>query len=95
MIVSLSWQACLGVTMNIASWVVVPGGATIISIVLSLPLIGPLFLRSLQSQDMYLAGAIILILSTLTVIGVLISDEHDDVATQARFQRCFGRRRSI
>jgi peptide/nickel transport system permease protein len=49
-------------------------GATIISIVLSLPLIGPLFLRSLQSQDMYLAGAIILILSTLTVIGVLISD---------------------
>jgi peptide/nickel transport system permease protein len=49
-------------------------GATIIGIVLSLPLIGPLFLRSLQSQDMYLAGAIILILSTLTVIGVLISD---------------------
>jgi peptide/nickel transport system permease protein len=49
-------------------------GATIISIVLSLPLIGPLFLRSLQSQDMYLAGAIILILSALTVIGVLISD---------------------
>ncbi len=49
-------------------------GATIISIVLSLPLIGPLFLRSLQSQDMYLAGAIVLILSSLTVVGVLISD---------------------
>jgi peptide/nickel transport system permease protein len=49
-------------------------GATIIGIVLSLPLIGPLFLRSLQSQDMYLAGAVILILSSLTVVGVLISD---------------------
>lgn len=49
-------------------------GATIIGIVLSLPIHGPLFLRALQSQDMYLAGAYILLLSSLTVIGVLISD---------------------
>jgi peptide/nickel transport system permease protein len=49
-------------------------GATIIGIVLSLPMHGPLFLRALQSQDMYLAGAYILLLSTLTVIGVLLSD---------------------
>lgn len=49
-------------------------GATIIGIVLSLPMHGPLFLRALQSQDMYLAGAYILLLSTLTVVGVLLSD---------------------
>jgi peptide/nickel transport system permease protein len=49
-------------------------GGTIISVVLSLPTAGPLLLRALQSQDMYLAGAFILLLSTLTVVGTLISD---------------------
>jgi len=49
-------------------------GETIVSVVLSLPTIGPLLLRSLLGQDMYLAGSIILILATLTVIGMLLSD---------------------
>lgn len=49
-------------------------GATIISIVLSLPTTGPIQIRSLMSQDMYLAGSIFLLLSTLTVLGTLISD---------------------
>ena len=49
-------------------------GFTVIGIVLSLPMHGPLLYRALQSQDMYLAGAFILMLSTLTVVGVLISD---------------------
>jgi peptide/nickel transport system permease protein len=49
-------------------------GAALISIVLSLPTTGPLLLRALMSQDMYLAGSFILMLSTLTVIGTLISD---------------------
>jgi peptide/nickel transport system permease protein len=49
-------------------------GATIVSIVLNLQTTGPLLLRSLLSQDMYLAGSFILLLSTLTVIGTLISD---------------------
>jgi peptide/nickel transport system permease protein len=49
-------------------------GDTIVGVVLSLPTIGPLLLTSLQMQDMYLAGSIILILSVLTVIGTLISD---------------------
>lgn len=49
-------------------------GATIISIVLSLPTTGPLLFRALLSQDMYLAGSFILMLSTLTVVGTLISD---------------------
>ena len=48
--------------------------ATIISIVLSLPMNGPLFLRALLSQDMYLAGAFVLLIGSLTIIGVLISD---------------------
>ncbi len=56
---------------------VLPGlvsGATIISVVLNLPTTGPLLLRALMSQDMYLAGSFIMMLSTLTVIGTLISD---------------------
>jgi peptide/nickel transport system permease protein len=35
---------------------------------------GPLLLSALESQDMYLAGGIILMISTLTVIGTLLSD---------------------
>ncbi|MCI5209110.1 MAG: ABC transporter permease, partial [Candidatus Electrothrix sp. ATG2] len=46
----------------------------IVSIVLSLPTTGPLLLRSLMAQDMHLAGSFLMILSTLTVIGTLISD---------------------
>jgi peptide/nickel transport system permease protein len=49
-------------------------GGTLISLVLSLNTAGPLLIRALFSQDMYLAGAFILLLSTLTVIGTLLSD---------------------
>lgn len=49
-------------------------GEAITAIVLSLPTTGPLLLRSLMSQDMYLAGSFILMLSTLTIIGTLLSD---------------------
>ena len=49
-------------------------GSVIVSLVLNLPTVGPLLLRSLIAQDMYLAGAIILLLGALTVIGTLISD---------------------
>ncbi len=49
-------------------------GAVIVSVVLSLPTTGPLLLSALQAQDMYLAGAFILVLGTLTIIGMLISD---------------------
>lgn len=49
-------------------------GTTIISIVLSLPTTGPIQIRSLMSQDMYLAGSIFLLLSSLTILGTLISD---------------------
>jgi peptide/nickel transport system permease protein len=49
-------------------------GSIIISVVLSLPTVGPLLLRSLLSQDMLLASTIILLLGVLTVIGTLLSD---------------------
>ena len=49
-------------------------GATIVSVVMSLPTTGPILLRSLMGQDMYLAASFILMLSVLTVIGTLISD---------------------
>lgn len=49
-------------------------GATIVSVVLSLPTTGPLLLSALLSQDMYLAGSFVMILSTLTILGTLVSD---------------------
>jgi len=49
-------------------------GSTILSVVLSLPTTGPLLLRALQNQDMFLAGSFLLMLSSLTVVGTMISD---------------------
>ena len=49
-------------------------GAPIVAVVLSLPTTGPVLLRALLSQDMYLAGAFLLLLSVLTVLGTFISD---------------------
>jgi peptide/nickel transport system permease protein len=49
-------------------------GATIVDVVLNLPTVGPLLLSSLKSQDMYLAGSVVLILTFLTLIGTFISD---------------------
>ena len=50
------------------------GGSVIVSIVLSLPTLGPIMLEALQRQDQFLAGTIIMLLASLTVVGVLISD---------------------
>ena len=47
---------------------------TIVSVVLGLPTTGPLLLRALMNQDMYLAASFLMMLSVLTVIGTLISD---------------------
>ena len=49
-------------------------GSLIVATVMNLPNIGPLLLRALVNQDMYLAGAILLIYCFLTIIGTLISD---------------------
>ncbi len=49
-------------------------GSVIVSIVLSLPTVGPVLLTSLVSQDMFLAGAIVLLLGVMTIIGTFLSD---------------------
>ncbi|WDR03930.1 ABC transporter permease [Devosia algicola] len=49
-------------------------GEIIVSVVMNLPTTGPMLLRALLVQDMYLAGSLILIVSVLTVVGTLISD---------------------
>jgi len=52
----------------------VVSGSIIVSLVLSLPTVGPMLLKALIAQDMFLAGTIILLLGVMTVIGTLISD---------------------
>ena len=69
-------RVALNPWISSVGWVL-PGlvsGATIISVVLSLPTTGPMQLQALLNQDMYLAGSFVLILSVLTVVGTLISD---------------------
>ena len=51
----------------------VSGGA-IVAIVLSLPTVGPLMLSALLSEDMYLAGSMLMVLSLLGIFGTLVSD---------------------
>jgi peptide/nickel transport system permease protein len=50
------------------------GGEVLVSIVLNLQTTGPVLLEAVTGQDLYLAASIVLILSTLTVIGTLIAD---------------------
>ncbi len=49
-------------------------GESIVAVVLSLQTLGPIFLQSLLSQDMYLAGTILLFTSVLAMVGSLVSD---------------------
>jgi peptide/nickel transport system permease protein len=49
-------------------------GSLIVATVLNLPTIGPLLLEALRFQDMFMAGSMLMILTTLTVVGTLISD---------------------
>lgn len=69
-------RVALNPFVSTVGWVLpeLVSGAAIVSIVLSLPTTGPLLLRALKSQDMYLAGGFIMMLSVLTVVGTLLSD---------------------
>jgi peptide/nickel transport system permease protein len=49
-------------------------GSVIVSMVLSLPTLGPVLVQSLLTQDMFLGATIILMLGVMTVIGTLLSD---------------------
>jgi len=52
----------------------VVSGSIVVSLVLSLPTVGPVLLKALLAQDMFLAGTIVLMLGVMTVVGTLISD---------------------
>ena len=70
------FRVALNPFFNSIGWML-PGlisGSTILATVLSLPTAGPLLLRALQTQDMYLAGSFIFMQTMLTVIGTLLSD---------------------
>lgn len=49
-------------------------GSVMISVVMSLPTIGPILLQALRSQDIFMSGFILLFVSALTLVGMLISD---------------------
>ena len=69
-------RIALNPLISTIGWVL-PGivsGSVIVAVVLGLPTTGPLLLRALQNQDMYLAGSMVMLLSFLTVIGTLLSD---------------------
>lgn len=68
-------RVALNPFVSTVGWVLptLVSGAAIVSIVLSLPTTGPLLIRALQQQDMYLAASFIMLLSILTVIGTLVS----------------------
>jgi len=76
----LIWKYPVRVAMNpffsTVGWTLASliSGQTLVAVVLSLQTNGPMMLRALTSQDMYLAGSFLFLLSTLTVIGTLISD---------------------
>ena len=62
--------------LSTIGWVL-PGifsGEVLVSLILGLQTTGPLLLRAVLAQDMFLAGSIIMILSALTVVGTLLSD---------------------
>jgi len=69
-------RVALNPVVSTIGWILprLVGGAMIVSMVLNLRTVGSVFLSAIQSQDMYLAGSIVLIISTLTIIGTFISD---------------------
>ena len=62
--------------ITIAGWQlpIIISGEAIVATILNLPTIGPLFLRALQVQDMYLAGTILVFMALLLLIGNLLAD---------------------
>ena len=69
-------RVALNPLVSTIGWVLpaIVSGATITAVVLGLPPTGPLLLRALMNQDMYLAASMVMMLSFLTVVGTLISD---------------------
>ncbi len=69
-------RVAINPVVSTVGWVL-PGlvsGGAIVAIVLSLPTVGPLLYRALLSEDMYLAGTLVLFLGLLTIVGTFASD---------------------
>ncbi|MGE9291610.1 MAG: ABC transporter permease, partial [Puniceicoccales bacterium] len=49
-------------------------GASLVAIILSLPMVGPLLLEGLLTEDLYLSGSLLMVFSLLGVFGTLVSD---------------------
>ena len=49
-------------------------GSVIVSVVLSLPTLGPIFLTAITQEDVYMSGFIVMMLGVLTITGTLLSD---------------------
>ena len=69
-------RAALNPVISTIGWelATVVSGSPITATVLSLPDIGPVFLKALSNQDVYLSGTILLIYSGMTILGTFISD---------------------
>jgi peptide/nickel transport system permease protein len=69
-------RAALNPVISTIGWelATIVSGSPITATVLSLPDIGPVFLKALSNQDVYLSGTILMIYSGLTILGTFISD---------------------
>ena len=69
-------RIALNPIISTIGWILpaIVSGSTITALVLNLPTTGPLLFGALLSQDMYLSATILMLLSTLTVVGTFISD---------------------
>lgn len=76
LIVKYPVRVAIGPLLSTVGWVLpaVISSGEVVAIVLSLQTTGPMLLSSLQTQDMYLAGSFIFVVSVLTVVGTLVSD---------------------
>lgn len=76
LLVKYPMRIALNPFISTISWLLpnLVSGSIVVAIVLNLPTAGPLLLQSLMSQDMYLAGAFVLLICALTLLGSLISD---------------------
>jgi len=78
---SVTWKHAVRVAINplvvILTTEALPGivaGDALVGTVLNLPTIGPLFVRALQVQDMFLAGTILVFIVLMVMVGALLGD---------------------
>ena len=76
MLIKYPFRIAINPVVSTIGWTLpaLVNGELLASLVLGLPTIAPLFVGALLSQDMFLAGSIVLILSMLTLVGTLVSD---------------------